>query len=135
MLELDGEHATIIDKRNVGRTFIDESGFEEIDYETVRERKQLAYDGIVTPVVTVNEGAGMLEAPPEIVARGVIGAETSDGIMKDMQRGVAHAVESAPAAERRDTSLLKERVRLELKRYIQKQTGTRPVIVPVVVQV
>lgn len=134
VLELDGERATVTEKRDVGRTFIDESGFEEIDRETVRERRQMAFDGIVTPVVTLGEKSGALEAPPEVVARGLIGAD-GNGFVKDMQRVVTAAVENAPAAERRDNSLLKERVRLELKRYIQKQTGARPVIVPVVVRV
>jgi ribonuclease J len=135
VLELDGEHAVVIDKREVRRTFIDDSGFEEIDDETVRERKQLAYDGVVTPVVTLNE-MGDLEAPPEVVARGVLGLEAEssrDGFLVNLQRVVTEAVEKAPIAERRDASLLKERVRVELKRYIQKQTGARPVILPVVV--
>ncbi|MDQ3687823.1 MAG: ribonuclease J [Acidobacteriota bacterium] len=134
VLELDGERAIVTEKRDVGRTFIDESGFEEIERETVRERRQMAYDGVVTPIVTVSEETGALEAPPEVVARGVMGAN-GNGFIKDMQRVVTEAVEKAPAAERRDSSLLKERVRLELKRYIQKQTGARPVIVPVVIRV
>ncbi len=134
VLELDGERAVVTEKRDVGRTFIDDSGFEEIERETVRERRQMAYDGVVTPIVTVSEKTGALEAPPEVVARGVMGAN-GNGFIKDMQRVVTEAVEKAPAAERRDSSLLKERVRLELKRYIQKQTGARPVIVPVVIRV
>jgi ribonuclease J len=74
--------------------------------------------------------------PPEIVARGVIGANGGgDGFVRDMQRVVTATVEAATSAERGDASLLKERVRVELKRYIQKQTGSRPVIVPVVVQI
>jgi ribonuclease J len=136
VLELDGERASIIDKRDVGRTFIDDSGFEEIDGEVVRERRQLAYDGVVTPVVTLSEETGELEAPPEVVARGVLGLDgDSTSMLRDMRRVVAEAVEAATREERRDTSLLKERVRVELKRFIQKQTGTRPVIMPVVVQV
>ena len=138
VLELDGERATIIDKRDVGRTFIDDSGFEEIDGEVVRERRQLAYDGVVTPVVTVSEETGELEAAPEIVARGVLGLDgngDSADLLRGMQRVVEDAVNAASRDERRDTSLLKERVRVELKRFIQKQTGTRPVIMPVVVQV
>lgn len=133
VLELDGKRVSVVSKREVGRTFIDESGFEEIGSETVRERKQLANDGVVTPVVTVDEETGMLEVPPEIVARGVIGAD--NGLIREMQRVVTETVEGATAAERRDKTLLKERVRLELKRFIQKQTGARPVIVPVVVQI
>ncbi|MGH9945103.1 MAG: ribonuclease J [Pyrinomonadaceae bacterium] len=136
VLELDGERAKVIDKRDVGRVFIDDSGFEEIGRETVKARKQLAFDGVVTPVVTLNEETGALESPPEIVTRGLIGAEgNGNGLVREMQRIVTQAVEAAPAAELRDMSLLKERVRVELKRYIQKQTGARPVILPVVVQV
>lgn len=134
VLELDGERATITDKRAVKRTFIDETGFEEIGSETVRERKQLAYDGVVSLVITINEETGALEAPPEITARGLLG-DDGNGFLKDAQRVVTKAVENAPRAERQDTSLLKEHVRVELKRFIQKQTGARPVILPVVVQV
>jgi ribonuclease J len=135
VLELDGERAVVTDKREVKRTFIDETGFEEIDSETVRERKQLAYDGVVSLVITINEETGALESPPEIVARGLIGVDGSNGFIKDAQRVVTEAIERAPMAERRDTSLLKELVRLGLKRFIQKQTGAKPVIMPVIVQV
>ncbi|HZT58288.1 MAG TPA: ribonuclease J [Pyrinomonadaceae bacterium] len=137
VLQLDGERASVVDKRPVGRTFIDETGFEEIGGEVVRERRQLAYDGVVTPVVTISEETGKLEVPPEVVARGLLGLD-GDGtsvLVRDMQRVVTEAVEAASREERRDTSLLKERVRVELKRFIQKQTGSRPVIMPVVVQV
>jgi ribonuclease J len=135
VLELDGERAVVVDKREVKRTFIDETGFEEIDSETVRERKQLAYDGVVTLVVTINEETGALEFPPEIVARGLIGVDGSNGFIKDAQRAVTEAVEKAPLAERLDISLLKELVRLGLKRFIQKQTGAKPIIMPIIVQV
>jgi ribonuclease J len=136
VLELEPDRASVVEKREVKRTFIDESGFEEIEHETVRERRQLAGDGVVTPVVTISNRTGALEMPPEIVARGVIGVDgNGDGFVRDMQRVVTATVEAATSAERGDASLLKERVRVELKRYIQKQTGSRPVIVPVVVQI
>ncbi|MCA1591710.1 MAG: ribonuclease J [Acidobacteria bacterium] len=136
VLELDGERAHVTGKRDVGRTFIDDSGFEEIDRETVRERKQLANDGVVTPVITLSEQTGALESPPEIVSRGVIGVDgASNGFVKEMQGVVTKSIEGASKEERRDTTLLKERVRVDLKRFIQKQTGAKPVIVPVVVQV
>ncbi|MGB8507780.1 MAG: ribonuclease J [Pyrinomonadaceae bacterium] len=136
VLQLDGEHATIIEKRDVGRTFIDDSGFEEIDRETVRERRQLANDGVVTPVITLDEETGKLEFAPEIVSRGVLGADGgANGFVKEMQGVVTKSIEGASKEERRDTTLLKERVRVDLKRFIQKQTGAKPVIVPVVVQI
>jgi len=135
VLELDGETARVVNKFEIGRTFIDETGFEEIDSGIVRERKQIAWDGIVTPVITINAETGKLESQPEIVARGIIGTEVGNGFLKDAKRVVTEAVETASRVEIEDLSLLKERVRLELKRFIQKQNGTKPVIVPVIIEV
>ncbi|HUE84157.1 MAG TPA: ribonuclease J [Pyrinomonadaceae bacterium] len=135
VLELDGERASIVNKREVGRTFIDESGFEVIEGETVRQRRQLAYDGVVTLIVTVNAETGELHSSPEIVMHGVRGFESSNGSLKDAQRVVAAAITGASRDTLRDESLLREHVRVELKRFIQKLTGARPVIMPVVLQV
>ena len=135
VLELDGERATIIEKREVPRTFIDGSGLEEITGETVRQRKQLAYEGLVTLVVTINRETGELQSPPEIVTRGVQGFDSANGMVKDAQRVVAAALAGASRATLEDDSLLKEHLRVELKRFIQKLTGSRPVILPVVVSV
>src|SRR5499433_2565472 len=82
VLELDGERAAVIDKREIGRTFIDESGFREIDSETVRERKQLAYEGTVTVVVTLDEETGELDGEPKIASRGVRGLSTANGFAR-----------------------------------------------------
>jgi ribonuclease J len=152
VLELDGERAVITGKREIKRTFIDDSGFDEIDYETVRERKKLAFEGMVTLVVTINGETGELETPPQIIAKGVRGLETANGhghdskarlpnlaasklLFEDASRVVAAAFAGASKQTLQDESLLKEHVRVELKRFIQKETGARPVIVPVIQRV
>jgi ribonuclease J len=135
VLELDRDRAAVVDRREIKRTFIDDTGFEEIEFETVRQRKQLAYEGIVTLVVTLNAKTGQLEAPPEIIARGVRGVDETNGLVKSAKLMVTEAVANASQAQRQDEGLLKEYLRLELKRFIQKQTGSRPVISPVVMQI
>jgi ribonuclease J len=143
VLELDGERAMVVDKREIGRTFIDESGFEEIDSDTVRERKQLAYEGTVTVVVTIDEESGELQEEPRIVARGVRGlgangfpnGASGTNLMADAKRVVTASITGASRQTLADETLLKEHVRVELKRFIQKQTGARPVILPIIVQV
>jgi ribonuclease J len=144
VLELDGERAAVVNKKEIGRTFIDESGFEEIDSETVRERKQLAYEGTVTVVLTIVEETGALQGEPRIVARGVRGLSANgfgngpsagNYLMSDAKRVVTASIAGASRQTLADESLLKEHVRVELKRFIQKQTGARPVIMPVIVLV
>jgi ribonuclease J len=107
----------------------------------VRERKQLAYEGTVTVVVTVDEETGELDGEPKIAARGVRGLSTGNGfaprpegdLLEDAKRTVVAAIKGASRQTLSDETLLKEHVRVELKRFIQKQTGARPVITPVVV--
>jgi ribonuclease J len=141
VLELDGERAAVVNKKEIGRIFIDESGFEEIDSETVRERKQLAYEGTITVVLTLDEDTGALQGEPRIVARGVRGLSTNgygsgnNHLMSDAKRVVEASITGASRQTLSDEALLKEHVRVELKRFIQKQTGSRPVIMPVIVKV
>jgi ribonuclease J len=135
VLELDGERAAIVDRREVKRTFIDGTGFEEIEYETVRARKKMAYEGIVTLVVTINRTSGELETPPSIVAHGVRGIDGGNGFIKSAQVAVAEAFSRASPTQLSDDTLLKEYLRLELKRFIQSQTGSRPVITPVIQEI
>src|SRR5512132_2898755 len=92
VLELDGERAAVVDKRDIKRTFIDDTGFEEIEYETVRERKKMAYEGIITLLVTIDEETGEVQGEPEIVARGVRGFDSTNGLLKDAQRIVAASI-------------------------------------------
>ena len=135
VLELDGERAAIVDRREIKRTFIDDTGFEEIEYETVRARRKMAYEGVVTLVVTINSESGALEAPPSIVPSGVRGMDGTNGGIKSAQVAVADAFSKASPVQMADETLLKEYLRLELKRFIQAQTGSRPVITPVIQKV
>src|SRR5262245_35111495 len=151
VLELDGERAAVIDKREIGRTFIDETGFEEIDSETVRQRKQLAYEGTVTVVVSLDEETGEILEEPQIVARGVRGLRSTNGfapvgvigpleapisnyLLADAKRVIAAAIAGASKQTLGEEALLKEHLRVELKRFIQKRTGAKPVITFVIVK-
>ncbi len=137
VLELDGERASVVGRREIKRTFIDDSGFEEIEFETVRERKKMAYEGMITLIVSINSKTGELQSTPQFVAQGVRGFESPNGAAVAGPKSQAAAAALAGASKKMldDESLLKEHVRVELKRFIQKETGAKPVIVPVIQQV
>ena len=134
VLELDGERAMVTGNRKIGRTFIDDSGYEEILRDTVRQRKQMAYDGAITLIITMNEDLEM-EGPPELVAHGVRGFDGTNGFLASAQQVVSTAFDRASRAQLEDESILKEYLRVELKRFVQKQTGARPLITPVILQI
>src|SRR5213075_1694525 len=121
-------------KEPVGRTFIDQS-YGEVEDIVVRDRKHLAYDGIVLPVVVINPTSGEMESEIEIVTRGFIAAEDEAEFLEELKAIVEKTVNEASHEERIDHSVIKEKTRIALKRFIQKRTGRRPMILPVVVEV
>src|SRR5260221_3131211 len=107
---------------------------------------------MATLVVNSDRPGGELEGPAQILAQGVRGFEANNGngthrraqvssyegskqLVKDSQQVVAAAMAGASKQMLADLSLLKEHLRVELKRFIQKETGARPVIVPVIQQI
>lgn len=134
MLELGPDSATVIDKFELNRTFIDEESLEEIEYDVVRERKKLAYGGAVSLVVTIEKKSGNLAKDPQITFQGVAGGE-SVGLAGEARVAVAKVFEAMSKAQLKDVNLLQENLRLQLKRFLQKKTGAKPVIVTTVVEV
>jgi ribonuclease J len=135
VIELDEFGGRVNEKIHVGRTLIDDSRSGRIDDLVIRDRKHLAYDGVVLPIVAINKISGEMEAAPEVVQRGLAIADDGNGFLHKARVIVAETVNNAPHDERVDWSLIKEKIRLDLKRYIQKEIGRRPMIIPVVLEI
>jgi ribonuclease J len=134
VLELGHSSAKVVDKTTVGRTFID-GVFGEIEDLVVRDRKHLAYDGIVVPIAAINPTSGEMESEPEVVTRGFIHEEDPDGLIDQIKQIVEDTINGASHEERIDWGVIKEKIRVHVKRFIQKATGRRPMIIPVVLEV
>ncbi len=135
VIELDENSAKVVDKAPVGRTLIDDSGTGRIDELVLRDRKHLAYDGIVLPIVAINKASGEMESAPEVIQRGLALNDEGADFLHRARVVVGETVTNASHEERVDWSVIKEKIRLDLKRYIQKETGRRPMIIPVVLEV
>jgi ribonuclease J len=135
VLELTKDYAKVVESHDVGKTFIDENGLDEIDYDIVRERKKLAFGGMVTLVVTIDRETKELIAVPQITVQGVAGIDPLNGFLQDAQNSIADAVSEMKLEDFRDKNLLTENLRVHLKRFIQREIGAKPVIVPTVVEI
>jgi ribonuclease J len=119
---------------SAGRVLIDRSGDDGVEDVVVRDRRQLAADGVVVPVVVVDRHTGALQSAPSIVSRGFMDAGPEAELLLQA-RGIVAAAADARPPERFDGDLTKERVRLELRRFLRKHTQRRPMVVPVVMEV
>ena len=135
ILEFDDHGARVAEKRELYKTFIDEESSEEIEYDVVRERKKLAYGGAVSLVVSIDKRSGEISGLPQIEFQGVAGFDPSSGFSSEARTAMADAVAGMKREHVADRSFLKEALRLALKRYIQNELGTKPVIVTTIVEV
>jgi ribonuclease J len=128
----DGYHRR--DPVTAGRVLVDSGSLEEIEEVVVRERKHLSEDGVVVPIIAIDKHTGKLESQPEIVSRGFMSDNGSD-LVAGARDIVLKTINTSNAEERADWSVIKEKIRVDLKRYISKQTSKRPLILPVILEV
>ena len=122
-------------KAPVGRRLIDEGGIAEFDELVVRDRLHLSEEGVVLAVVPISKSTGLIEGAPELISRGHIQEEGGAALMAEARRVVLDTVEACSKEERVDSLQLTEMLRTDLKRFFRKRTATRPMIVPVVIEI
>jgi ribonuclease J len=130
----DEAGARLAGKAPVGRVLIDDTRTGEVGDEVLRDRRHLAEDGLVIPVVAINKQTGALEGVPDIITRGFV-MENSQALLADAARLLTEVVERASLEERTDQGLIKETLRVELRRFIRKRSGRRPLVLPVIMEI
>jgi ribonuclease J len=122
------------DPVTAGRVLVDSGSLEEIEEVVIRDRKHLSEDGVVVPIIAIDKHTGKLESHPEIVTRGFLSDNGSE-LLVGAREIILKTVEQSNSEETSDWSVIKEKIRVDLKRYINKHTSKRPLILPVILEV
>jgi ribonuclease J len=117
-----------------GRVCVDSGSLEEIEEAVIRDRKHLSEDGVVVPIIAIDKHTGRMESHPEIVTRGMF-SDNGQELMAGARDIVLKTVEQSNREEKMDWSVMKEKIRVDLKRYINKHTSKRPLILPVILEI
>src|SRR5438552_14197579 len=134
LIHLDADGARVAGKAPVGRVLIDDTRTGEVGDEVLRDRRHLAEDGLVVPVVAINKQTGTLEGVPDIITRGFVMEERAT-LLADGARVLVDVIEHASLEERTDQALIKEKLRVELRRFFRKRSGRRPFVLPVIMEI
>ncbi len=70
------------EKVPAGRILIDGTRSGEVGDEVLRDRRHLAGDGLVVPVVAINRQSGMLEETPDVITRGFVARCADRGVVE-----------------------------------------------------
>jgi len=117
-----------------GRVCVDSGSLEEIEEFVIRDRKHLSEDGVVVPIIAINKHTGQIESTPEIVTRGFLATDNGNELLAGARDVILRTVEGSNDEEKTDWSVIKEKIRIDLRRYLKKQTSKRPLILPVILE-
>jgi ribonuclease J len=135
ILRFDGEGGRLAGRAAAGRVLIDGTRTGEVADEVLRDRRHLAADGLVVPVVTISKQTGALEEPPDLITRGFVVDARTEALLRDVPGVLAETVEGASLEERTDPGLIREKIRVDLQRFFRKRSGRRPLVVPVIMEI
>jgi ribonuclease J len=134
LLEFDKQGARKAGRVTVGRVCIDSGAVGEVVGDMViRDRKVIAEDGIVIPIIAINQLTGKIEST-EIVSRG-FGLDHDPEFMARAKGAVEHTLEISSDEEKSDWGVVKEKIRADLKRFISREAQRRPLIMPVILEI
>ena len=135
-LEIDKRGARKGERVTVGRVCIDSGSVDDVVEDIIiRDRRHLSEDGFVLPIIAIDKNTGKPEGLPEIVSRGFVSLEEGSDMLRDARQVVIRTLESSNAEERTDWGVMQEKIRVDLKRFLTKQTSRRPLILPVILEV
>lgn len=132
ILEIDKSGAAVAGRAPADFVYVDGLAVG-VDRVVLRDRKHLAGDGVLVAIVVIDRHTGKPIGRPDVVSRGFIEAEMSDGLMERARDVIVQALSGAEhQAERGDFNT---RVHDALSRFLYEETRRRPMILPMSVEV
>ena len=136
VLEIEEDNAEIVDKVPTGMVFVDGHEIGEAGGLVLRDRQQLAGDGILIAVVTIDAQSGDTVAPPELVARGFLhDDERLKDVLDECSDALDELMDELGQVHVTGQRLIKEDIKDKLSELVFVRTRRRPLILPVVVEV
>ena len=133
VLTLNSRSADKTGRVTVGRIAIDNNSTRDVVHDAlIKDRRQLGGDGVFLPILAINKRTGEIEGTPEITTRGF--AAEDPALLRNARDIVIRTVESSSREERGDYGVMKDKIRADLKRFLQKNTNRRPLIMPVILE-
>jgi ribonuclease J len=107
----------------------------DVGLGVLRDRRNLAEEGFVAVIVTVDAGTGELVTGPEIVTRGWVYAPEAEELLEEAKAEVRASLREAADEGAVDFETLRRHARRSLGRFINERTRRRPAVIPVVIEV
>lgn len=135
VLEISQDKAIATEKVHTGVVFVDGIGVGDVGNIVLRDRRDLARDGMVTIVVAINKETYSIVSGPDIITRGFIYARESEDLIKKIKDVAKEEIEICLENNILEWQVLKGRVRKSVEQLLYHKTKRRPSVFPIIMDI
>ena len=118
-----------------GPVFVDGLGVGDVGNIVIRDRQQLAQDGVVIVVIALEKGSNQVLAGPDIVSRGFVYVRDSEALLSEARERIENVLSRCEAGNVSEWNAIKTQVRDALGKYFFDRTKRRPMILTIIQEV
>ncbi|MGG2015180.1 ribonuclease J [Bacillus sp. S10(2024)] len=118
-----------------GNVYVDGLGIGDVGNIILRDRKQLAEDGMLVIVITLSKQEGKMISGPDIISRGFVYVRDSEDFMKKINQLVTTTIHNLQKKDVNNWNVLKKHIRETLGQFLYEQTKRKPMILPIIIEV
>jgi len=131
---IDGKLNDTKDLLKLEEIMIDRSEHQDISGLILKDRELLATDGVIIIGVVINFTTKKIIGGPDVQSRGVIYLKDADYIVKELGNIIENTIEEMVKDRRYENANCRNEVKERMTRYIAKETGKRPMVLPVIIE-
>ena len=135
VVEICEDSCKVVDHVQHGGILVDGLGVGDVGNIVLRDRQNLAQNGIIIVVLTLERYSNQLLAGPDIVSRGFVYVRESEDLMDEAKRVVDDAVADCLSRHVTDWGKLKNMIRDSLSDFMWKRMKRNPMILPIIMEV
>ncbi|OOM73425.1 ribonuclease J 1 [Clostridium puniceum] len=135
IFELSRNKGEITGKAPFGRVLVDGVGVGDVGNMVLRDRKNLAENGIITIVVAIDRRNKIITSGPDIVSRGFVYVRNSEELIDEVRNIATNVVEKCLDNDITQWAEIKNGIRREIDNFIYEKMKKKPMILPVIVEV
>lgn len=134
VIEVSDQNAEIVDHVTTGAILVDGLGVGDVGNIVLRDRQNLAENGIIIVVLTLEKYSGQLVAGPDIVTRGFVYVREAEELLDEAKAIVSDSVQGCMDKNITDWSKIKNIIKDDLSEYLWKKMKRNPVILPIIME-
>ena len=133
-LELSKSQFRNVGKVPSGATFIDGFGIGDIGNAVLKDRQNLADDGIV--IISISQYKnGKFNKQVELVTRGFVYNKDAESLLSETKELVKMELSSMENEGMKEIGKIKQRIRAKIGEFLNKETDREPIILPIIMEV